>query len=129
MNARIPTPYTSPTANPCADAERWNDEQEAADEFHETAAAEAPDIMFRRLQAIHKPAAWLDQRKFLGRYSAEEILRDALGDADDEVTSAYAEFMVDTTPAAKEKLHQAMADCFCKTWAVEVYAEYLEDLQ
>ena len=129
MNARIPTLYTGPTANPCADAERWNDEQEAADEFHETAAREASDIMFRRLQAIHKPAAWFDSYKFLGRYSAEDILRDAMADADDDVEDCYSEFVIDVTLAAKEKMLRAMAAWFCKTWAVEVYTEYLEDLQ
>ena len=129
MNARIPTLYTGPTANPAGDAARHESEREDADEWSQEAARQAPYIMFRRLQAIHKPAAWFDQRKFLGRYSAEEILRDALGDADDDVTSAYAEFMVDMTRAAREKLHRAMADCFCKTWAIEVYTDYLESLQ
>ena len=127
MNARLPL-YTGPTANPCADAERWNDEQDHSDELREAAAKEAPDIMFRRLQAISKPTAWFDQRKFLGRYSAEEILRDGIGDSDD-VADRYAEFIIDLTQAAKEKMLKAMAEYFCTTWADEVYTDYMESLQ
>lgn len=128
MNARLPF-YTGPTCNPTADAERWESEQEAADERQEAADREAPGIVFRQLQAIHKPAGWFDARKFLGRYSAEEILRDAMDDSDDDVSDRYAEFMIDTTPAAKEKMLKAMAVWFCKTWAHEVYTDYLESLQ
>ena len=129
MNARIPTLYTGPTANPAGDAERHENDREDADEWSQEAARQAPDIMFRRLQAIHKPAAWFDGFKFLGRYSAEDILRDAMADADDDVEDCYSEFVIDVTQATKEKMLRAMAAWFCKTWAVEVYTEYLEDLQ
>lgn len=127
MNARLPL-YTGPTANPCADAERYENDREAADEWSQEAAREAPQIMFRQLQAIHKPTAWFDQRKFLGRYSAEEILRDGIGDSDD-VADRYAEFIIDLTQTAKEKMLKAMAEYFCKTWAIEVYTDYMESLQ
>ena len=128
MNARLPL-YMGPTGYPTADAERWNDELELSDDQREVAACEAPRIMLRQLQAIHKPSGWFDHRKFLGRYSSEEILRDAMDDSDDDVCDAYAEFIIDMTQAAKEKMLQAMATWFCKTWAHEVYNDYLESLQ
>lgn len=128
MNARLPL-YTAPTSNPTADAERWESEQEAADEHREAAALEAPGIVLRQLQAIHTPADWFDHCKFLGRYTAEEILRDAMDDSDDDVCDSYAEFIIDMTQAAKEKMLQAMAAWFSKTWAHEIYDDYLESLQ
>ena len=127
MNARIPV-YSGPTANPCADAEAWNDQQEAAADFHQEAATLAPGILLRLLQAIKKPADWLDPQRILGRFSAEEILRDALGDSDDTVTDRYAEFIVDTTPQSKERLLLAMAEWFCGTWAYEVYSDHCAEL-
>lgn len=127
MNARIPV-YSGPTADPAADAARWNDQQEAADDFQQEAAAEAPYILLRQLQAIKKPADWLDASRFLGRFSAEKILRDALGDSDDAVTDRYAEFIVDTTPQSKERLLLAMAEWFCSTWAYEVYSDHCAEL-
>jgi hypothetical protein len=128
MNARIPA-YSGPTANPCADAEAWNDQQEAADDFQQKAATRAPYLLLRQLQAIKKPADWLDPQRILGRFSAEEILRDALGDSDDDVADRYAEFMIDATPEAKEKLLKAMAEWFSSVYAFEVYTEWLEDIQ
>lgn len=117
------------TANPELDAARHEDELEAADDFQQEAEREAPGIVFKKMQAINTPKGWFDHRKFIGRYSVEEILRDAMDGSDDDTCDAYFEFMAEATKEAKEKMLQAMATWFCKTWAYEVYTEHLESLK
>ena len=126
MNARLPV-YLGPTPNPCADAERWENECERLDEIKQEAEREAPLIVLSRLRAL-KPGEWFDMSKFYAGHSAEDILRDAMDDSDDAVTDAYPEFMTASTPEAKQTLLQAMANWFSQRWAYEIYTEHLEAL-
>lgn len=128
MNARPPI-YLGPTPNPHADAERWNDEEAEADALHETAAVLAPGIVLKQLQAIKTPADWFNRKLFATGNSAEDLLREAFADSNDDVADRYAEFIIDMTPAAKEKLFVAMAAWFSKSFAWEIYTEWLEDLK
>lgn len=128
MNARPPI-YLGPTANPNADAERWNDEQEAAEALHEAAARQAPGIVLRQMKAIKTPAGWYDKKRFAIYNSAQDILQGAFNDSNDDVSDRYAEFMIDATPEAREKLLEAMAAWFASVYAVEIYTDHLEDLQ
>ncbi|MGU3628124.1 hypothetical protein [Comamonas sp. C24C] len=126
MNAR-PAIYLGPTANPHADAERWNDEDAASDALHETAAVQAPGIVLRQLKSIKTPTAWFDKKRFAIRNSAQDILQGAFDDSNDDVSDRYAEFMVDATPQAREKLLEAMAAWFASVYAFEIYIDHLED--
>ena len=127
MNARPPI-YLGPTANPHADAERWNDEEEAADALHEAAAVLAPGIVLKQLKAIKKPKDWWEKYTFHGGNSAEDILREGAS-VNDDIADAYSEFMIDATPEAREKLLEVMAAWFASVYAVEIYTDHLEDLQ
>ena len=117
------------TENPELDAARHDDEQEAANDFQQKAEREAPGIVLRQLQAIKTPADWFNQKLFAMGNSAEDLLREAFADSDDDVADRYAEFIIDMTPAAKEKLFIAMAAWFSKNFAWGIYTEWLEDQQ
>ena len=121
--------YTWPTPNPEIDAARHDDDLEAALELHETAEREALGIVTKQFQAIKKPADWFDTNKFAAGHSAERMLQGAFDDANDDVADRYAEFMIDATPEAKEKLLKAMAEWFSSVYAFEVYTDWLEDQQ
>lgn len=125
MNARPPI-YLGPTPNPHADAERWNDEQEAADALHETAAVKAPGIVARQFAKVVKPGDWFDKYVFAGGMSADELLYQAMEASDDATQAAFAELMV--SEAAKP-LREAIAANFAKKNAFAIYTDYLEDLQ
>lgn len=123
MNARLPI-YLGPTANPHADAERWNDEEEAADALHETAAVQAPGIVAQQFAKVIKPADWLDKYAFADGMSADELLYQAMEASDDATQSAFAELMV--SPAA-QPLRDAIAAHFAKVNAFAIYTDHLED--
>lgn len=125
MNARPPI-YLGPTPNPHADAERWNDEQEAAEALHETAAVQAPGIVARQFAKVVKPADWFDKYAFAGGMSADELLYQAMEASDDATKDAFAELMV--SPAAQQ-LRDAIAAHFVKKNAFAIYTDHLEDLQ
>lgn len=116
------------TANPELDAARHEDEEQAADDLHEKAKREAPAIVLKQLRAIKKSRDWLDASKFAAGNSAESILQGAFDDSNDDVGDRYAEFMIDATPEARDKLLQAMADWFASVYAFEVYTEWLQEL-
>ena len=117
------------TENPELDAARHDDDLEAALELHETAEREALGIVTKQFQAIKKPADWFDTNKFAAGHSAESMLQGAVDDANDDVADRYAEFMIDATPEAKDKLLKAMAEWFSSVYAFEVYTDWLEDQQ
>lgn len=125
MNARPPI-YLGPTPNPHADAERWNDEEDAIDALHETAAVQAPDIVARQFAKVVKPGDWFDKYAFAGGMSADELLYQAMEASDDATQAAFAELMV--SPAA-QPLRDAIAAHFAKLHAFAIYTDYLEDLQ
>lgn len=116
------------TENPELDAARHEDEEQAADDLHEKAKREAPGIVLKQLQAIKKPGDWFDTNKFVAGNSAESILQGAFDDSNDDVADRYAEFMIDATPRARDRLLQAMADWFASVYPFEVYTGHLEDL-
>ena len=113
------------TINPCADAERWENECERLDEIQQEAEREAPLIVLARLRAL-KPGEWFDMSKFYAGHSAEDILRDAMDDSDDAVTEAYPRHMTEATPLTRQTLLQAMANWFGKRWAYEIYTAHKE---
>lgn len=123
MNAR-PAIYLGPTANPHADAESWNDEEEAADALHEDAAVRAPGIVAQQFAKVVKPADWFDKYVFAGGMSADELLYQAMEASCDAVTDAFAELMV--SPAA-QPLRDAIAAHFAKLHAFAIYTDHLED--
>lgn len=117
------------TENPELDAARHEDELDAEDELRQEAERRAPAIVLNQLKAIKKPGDWFDTDKFHFGNSAESILQGAFDDSNDDVGDRYAEFMIDATPEARDKLLKAMADWFASVYAFEVYTEYLEDMQ
>lgn len=121
MNARLPA-FSLPTANPCADAERWENEQEAADEFAQEAERQAPVIVLSQLSGATKPGDWFEERVHTSvSWSPDEILNDALA-MDDDTKNAYAELM--TSPHA-QKLRQCMAAWFGRDHALAIYTEHV----
>lgn len=115
------------TANPELDAARHDDEEQAADDLHEKAKREAPAIVLKQLQAIKKPKDWWEKYSFAGGNSAEDILQQGMS-VNDDVADRYAEFMIDATKEARDKMLQAMADWFASVYAFEVYTDHLEEL-
>lgn len=115
------------TQNPELDAARHDDDLDALDEFNEKAKTEAPRLVLKDLQAITKPGDWFDKRTFHGGNSAEDILRDGMS-VDDGIADRYAEFVIDATPEAKQKMLGAMADWFAKIYALEIYSDYMTAL-
>ena len=121
MNARQPVGYFGPTSSPCADAERWEDEQEAAQAMREVAERQAPLIVLQRLQAMTQPADWSKDCICTGKLWAPfEILDAAMESGDDATLSAVAELL--TGPHAA-KLHQVLATWFGKKHALDIYHE------
>ncbi|WP_368921333.1 hypothetical protein [Comamonas aquatica] len=106
MNARHPVGYFGPTSNPCADAARWEDEQDRLDEQAESLEIEAYGIALAALGS--KQASWFKAHDMGDALIApDEALTDALGN-DTDVTDAFDALMTD--PAA-QKLREALA-CF-----------------
>lgn len=98
MNARQPIFYRQ-TANPCADAECWENEQE-----HRAATAEAREIEAGRIVLAEvetvKPSEWSKYTISAARmFSADELLLNAI-EEDDDTATAFAELM--TSDAAKK---------------------------
>lgn len=122
-----PITYTGPTPNPELDAARHDADLDAADDFRQEAARHAPGIVLKQLQAIKKVRDWWDKYEFHGGNSAEDILRDGMS-VDDDLADAYAEYMLDATPAAREKLLVAMADNHANLYALEIYTDYVKEL-
>lgn len=123
MNARQPL-FLGPTANPCADAERYENDREANDEWSQDAARQAPLIILKQLQGT-APADWFKSRISAGHaWSADEIINDAVA-SDPDCASALAELM--TSPAA-QKLKQLSAQWFAGLHHLQVFSEYQEDL-
>ena len=123
MNARQPL-YVGPTANPCADATRWNDEQELADELAQEAARQGPLIALAKLNNISRPGDWFKDHLYAGRgFAADEVLHDAVA-SDDDTMDAYAELL--TGPHA-QKLRQCMAAWFGRVHAQAIYQDHLEE--
>lgn len=114
------------TQNPELDASRHDDDQEAADAFQQKAEIEAPNLVFKDLQAIKTPGDWFKSTFHAGN-CADEILSEGMSDSD-EVADAYAEFIFYATPEAKQKMLRAMADWFGKQHALEIYSDHLKDL-
>lgn len=92
------------TANPCADSERWENEQAERASRHEDLQVKAYDAVLRDLQAL-TPEQWSMHAGDALQFPADEILCDAL-ESDDDTISAFAELM--TSPAALDVL-KAMA--------------------
>lgn len=105
-----------------------NDEEaEAHDEFVQKAQVEAPGIVYKQLKAIKRPADW-SKCKFAAGFSADEMLQSAISKSDDDSGDAYAEFMVDATSEARDKMLMAMANHFAGIYAYEIYKEYCDEL-
>lgn len=115
------------TEHPELDAARFSDAEEASDAFYENAKQEAPGIVLDQLRAIKTPTGWYD-RVFALRNSAQDILQAAFSDSNDNVADRYAEFIIDMTPAARDRMYIAMAEWFASVWAYEIYTEHQEDL-
>lgn len=115
------------TATPHADAERWENEQEAADERQQEAERQAPLIILAALQRIAKPGDWFNTNLLsAGRgWSPDEVLLDAVA-TDDDTLNAYVELL--TGPHAL-KLRQCMATWFGNKLARDIYREHMESLQ
>lgn len=114
------------SVNPCADAERWCNEQERTDEIAQEAERQAPLIILAKLQAITKPGDWFNAILPGGRnWSPDEVLMDAVA-TDDDTVNAYVELM--TSPHAL-KLRQCMAAWFGQKLAQDIYHEHLQELQ
>ena len=125
MNARVPL-YTGPTANPVADAARWDADQERSDEISQEAERQAPLIILAKLQAITKPGDWFNGILPGGRnWSPDEVLMDAVA-TDDDSMNAYVELL--TGPHAL-KLRQCMAAWFGQKLAQDIYHEHQQELQ
>lgn len=123
MNARQPL-YVGPTANPSADAARWNDEQELADELAQEAERQAPLIALAKLNNISRPGDWFKDRLYAGRgFAADEVLHDAVA-SDDATMDAYAELL---TSLHAQKLRQCMAAWFGQVHAQAIYQDHLEE--
>ena len=117
------------SVNPHADAERWENEQEAADELQEEAARQAPLIVLAALQAIAKPGDWFKDKIFADHgWSADEVMHEAVA-SDDDSADAYAELMVCPSQENMQKLKQRIADWFGKKYAFAIYTAHMETLQ
>ncbi|MEQ6471538.1 hypothetical protein [Comamonas sp. wu1-DMT] len=128
MNARIPV-YAGPSANPHADAERWENEVSSADELHEEAQRQAPLIVLAALQAIAKPGDWFKDKIFADHsWSADEVMHEAVA-CDDDSADAYTELMLSPSVESMQKLKQRIAEWFGKKNALAVYAAHMESLQ
>lgn len=117
--------YTGPTANPEADAERFENEQEAADALRETAEREAPLIVLKALQGMKTPDDWFRDLGVWDDLSADLILYRALDDCDDTI-KAYVELLTNPTQGAQQKLFQCMASWLGKLYAVKIYKASME---
>lgn len=115
------------SVNPHADAERWENEQEAADEQLQEAERQAPLIILAALQRIAKPGDWFNTNLLsAGRgWAPDEVLQDAVA-TDDDTLNAYVELL--TGPHAL-KLRQCMAAWFGNKLARDIYREHMESLQ
>ena len=116
------------TNNPHADAERHNDEDEAAQAAHDARLEEAkriaPGIVFAMMQSCKLPKDWTKPNNFTGAtWSADEVVNYAL-QKDDASLDAYAELM--TSDAAK-KLQQAVANFFGEDQALAIMDEHFPD--
>lgn len=99
------------TANPCADAERWENEQERRAEQAEALEIKAYGIALAALRS--KQASWYKAHDVGDMLlTPDEVLSDALGN-DDEVTDAFDALMTDPAPAA-QKLREALASFMAK---------------
>lgn len=117
------------SVNPHADAERWENEQEAAEALHEEAARQAPLIVLAALQAIAKPSDWFKDKIFADHgWSADEVMHGAVA-SDDDSADAYAELMVCPSVENMQKLKQRIADWFGKKYAFAIYTAHMETLQ
>lgn len=104
MNARQPI-FCRQTANPCADAECWENEQEHRAATAEAREIEAGRIVLAEVEAV-KPSEWSKYTISAARmFSADELLVNAI-ECDDETATAFAELM--TSDAAK-KVRELMA--------------------
>lgn len=99
------------TANPCADAERWADEQERRAAQAEALEIKAYDIVLTALGS--KQASWFKEHKFGSALLVPDaVLLDAVG-TDDETTDAFEALMTDSSPAA-QALARALASYIAK---------------
>lgn len=94
------------TANPCADAERWSDEQDRREATAEQLKARALSILMQDMAGL-TPAGWF--KKLPNSISSmDEILVDALGN-DSDITSTWVELQTCDHPLA-EKLRQLLVE-------------------
>lgn len=113
------------TVNPCADAERWENELERIEETAQEMERKAALIVLQQLQS-NSPGQWFKFHICAGAmFSPDEILAMAV-DEDDDTKDAYAELMA--SPVA-QKLKQAMAAWFGRENAQEICNEYMESPQ
>lgn len=97
------------TANPCADAERWADEQERRAAQAEALEIKAYDITLAALGS--RQASWYKPHDVGDALiTPDDVLADAIGN-DDEVTDAFDALMTD--PAALQ-LRMALASFIAK---------------
>ena len=89
------------TANPCADAERWENEQDLRAAQAETLEIEAGRMVLKELQDMTTTKWCHGQVSGPRHFTPEEIFFDAV-DSDDDTASALAVLMAN--PAATEVL-------------------------
>ncbi|WP_174863260.1 hypothetical protein [Comamonas jiangduensis] len=99
------------TANPCADAERWENEQDLRAAQAEALEIKAYGIALEALSS--KQASWY-KAHHVGdtMLTPDEVMVDAIGN-DDDVTDAFDALMTDPAPAA-QKLREALASYMAK---------------
>lgn len=120
MNARLPLPYTGPTSNPCADAERWENELERKAAAAAEIQKQAERIIFEKLR-YGGPQKWFAYHISAGAmYSPEEIATEAV-DQDEDSRKAYLEMI--SSPAGIKFLRCSSA-WFAREHAQEIYDEH-----
>lgn len=101
------------TANPCADAERWANEQDRRAAQAEALEIKAYDIALAALGS--RQASWYKPHDVGDALiTPDDVLADAIGN-DDEVTDAFDVLMTDPCQAAV-KFRQALASYIAKRY-------------
>ena len=122
MNARHPV-LSFYTADPVADAARYEDACDAEQNAHEALLAEAlncaPAILLAQMQALKKPSDWFKNTvNARGLRSFDDLLCEAMGE-DDATNSAVGELMIGA--ASVQEVHKAVAEFAGHKYALDIY--------
>lgn len=89
------------TANPCADAERWSNQQDRSEQANEALKARAMHMLEGDLVGL-TPTGWFKKLNSTS-CSLDEVLADALG-TDSEITTEFAKVMTGDSAQALRRL-------------------------